>query len=176
LIGRNAVSRSIGTASDSVVSAARQTIVPDAETHQRTRSESSHQNTASNGTTIAAAKATAQRKLGKIVSRKEVVLRSISITSMKFAVMIRTSCLKRDSRIRITIRISEIDAETVGRRSGRSRMKFSSPQASKKVTRPTKSVSVQNSRPSAARCSSPSAPSVKRWRSPRRAADQVRLR
>ena len=83
----------------------------------RTRTGSSHQNSTSSGSTMPAAAATFAARPGKIVSRKEAVSASISMTSTKLALMIRMSCLNCDSRISTTTMMSDSDAATDGRRS-----------------------------------------------------------
>ena len=57
------------------------------------------------------------------------------MTSTKLALMIRMSCLNRDSRISTTTMMSDSDAATAGRRSTASQTKFRSPQVSRKASR-----------------------------------------
>ena len=63
-----------------------------------------------------------------IVSRKENVARSMTITSTNVAVIIRTSCLNCDSMIRTTISANDSAADVIGRRSRASQKKLSAPQ------------------------------------------------
>ena len=82
-----------------------------------------------------AAPTTDQRRLGKIVNRNAALSRSITITSMKFAVICTTSCLSRDSRISTTTRVSDSAPDSAGRRNSAIQKKFRSPQDSRKPTR-----------------------------------------
>ncbi len=94
---------------------------------------------------------TPKRTSGKIFHRYARVSRSITITSMKLAVIQMVSNLKCEASISTTMIVSESAADSTGRRNSASQKKFNSPQVSRKTALGMNAFSVQNSRPSAAR-------------------------
>ena len=119
---------------------------------RRMRNGSSHHSAYIRGMVTRPAEITDQRRFGKIVNRNATVSRSITIRSMKFAVICTTSCLNFDSSTSTTTSVSDSAPDSAGRRNNAMKKQLRMPQVSRKPMRPPKSVSVRTMMTSAARC------------------------
>src|ERR1700730_4731210 len=141
---RNSSSGSMGNANDSPASATKQEMHPTSATLRRTRNGSNCHSRTSKEIISRMVIPTFQASPGMIVTRNKIVAKSMSMTSTKVAVIIRTSYLNRESTMRTTMSKSESAPDVDGRRSKASHKKLRKPQVNTNAARASPSASDQS--------------------------------